>query len=56
MFDFKAIFTHEEILLRFKRLFGRDMTPQEMGSFFFPYELVCDSASHKTFAEKSDPN
>jgi len=56
MFDFKSIFTHEEILLRFKRLFGRDMTPQEMGSFFFPYELVSDSASDKIFARESDPN
>jgi hypothetical protein len=56
MFEYKSIFTHEEILLRFKRLFGRDMTPQEMGSFFFPYELVSDSASEKTFAGESDPN
>jgi hypothetical protein len=31
--------THEEVLLRFKKVFGRDMTPEERHSFFLPVEL-----------------
>jgi hypothetical protein len=36
MLEFEETLTPEEILLRFKKLFGRDMTSQEMGCFFFP--------------------
>ena len=42
--------TPEEILLRFKKLFGRDMTSQEMGCFFFRCELTPDSAPDKKSA------
>ena len=50
MLEFEETLTPEEILLRFKKLFGRDMTSQEMGSFFFfffPCELTPDSAPDK---------
>jgi len=30
----EAMMSHREILLRFKRLFGREMTPKERQSFF----------------------
>ena len=30
----KETMSHEEILQRFKKLFGREMTPQERRSFF----------------------
>ena len=36
MLEFQETLTHEEILLRFKRLFGRDMTPEEKHIFFLP--------------------
>ena len=28
--------THEEILLRFKKIMGREMTPEERHKFFLP--------------------
>jgi len=34
MFDPENTLTHEQILLRFKKLFNRDMTPDEMRLFF----------------------
>jgi hypothetical protein len=30
--------THEEIMLRFKKVLGRDMTPEERHRFFLPPE------------------
>ena len=50
MLEFEETLTPEEILLRFKKLFGRDMTSQEMGCFFFPCELTPDSAPDKKLA------
>ena len=34
MFDPEDTLTHEQILFRFKKLFNRDMTPDEMRLFF----------------------
>ena len=39
MFIPEESLTHEEILLRFKKVFGRDMTAEERHSFFLPPEL-----------------
>ena len=36
MFDLYQSLTHAEILLRFKKVFGRDMTPDERDRFFLP--------------------
>jgi hypothetical protein len=38
MFDPEESLTHEEILLRFKKLFNRDMTAAEKLGFFLPSE------------------
>ena len=50
MLEFEETLTPEEILLRFKKLFGRDMTSQEMGCFCFPCEWRPDSAPDKKLA------
>ena len=50
MLEFEETLTPEEILLRFKKLFGRDMTSQEMGCFLFPCQLTPDSAPDKKLA------
>jgi hypothetical protein len=34
----EATMSHPEILTRFKKLFGREMTPKERQSFFLPYD------------------
>lgn len=34
----KAMMSHEEIVQRFKRVFGREMTPSEREVFFLPDE------------------
>jgi hypothetical protein len=31
-----ATMTHEEVVRRFKKVFGREMTPSERNSFFLP--------------------
>jgi hypothetical protein len=36
MVDPEETLTHEEILLRFKKVLGRDMTPEERHAFFLP--------------------
>jgi len=36
MFDPEESLTHEEILLRFKKVLGREMTPEEKHHFFVP--------------------
>ena len=33
-----ATMSHNEILLRFKKLFGREMTPKERQAFFLPHD------------------
>lgn len=38
MFNPEDSLTHEEVLLRFKKLFNRDMTPDEKSAFFLPSE------------------
>jgi hypothetical protein len=35
-FDHEESMTHEEILFRFKKVTGRDMTPDEKHRFFLP--------------------
>ena len=35
-FDHEEPMTAEEILLRFKKVMGRDMTPEEKHKFFLP--------------------
>jgi hypothetical protein len=35
-FDHEEPMTPEEILLRFKKVMGRDMTPEEKHKFFLP--------------------
>lgn len=35
-FDNEESLTPEEILLRFKKIMGRDMTPEETHKFFMP--------------------
>jgi len=39
MFDPEESLTHEEILLRFEKVIGRDMTPEEKHHFFLPPEF-----------------
>jgi hypothetical protein len=36
MFDPEETLTHEEVMLRFKKVFGRSMTPEERHAFFLP--------------------
>jgi hypothetical protein len=36
VFDHEEPMTPEEILLRFKKIMGRDMTPEEKHKFFLP--------------------
>ena len=33
-----AMMSHHEIMARFKKLFGREMTSKERQSFFLPYD------------------
>jgi hypothetical protein len=46
--DSDAKLTHEEILSRFKRLFNREMTPEEKKAFFL------DQVSSSTEKETTD--
>jgi hypothetical protein len=34
----EATMSHREIMVRFKKLFGREMTPKERQTFFMPYD------------------
>jgi hypothetical protein len=47
MFDLEENLSHEEILLRFKEVFGRDMTPGERPFFLLPTSSP-DKPSYKT--------
>jgi hypothetical protein len=47
-FDNEEPLTHEEILLRFKKIMGRDMTPEEKHKFFLPTEISIEPDSEKT--------
>jgi hypothetical protein len=38
-FDHEESLTPEEILLRFRKITGRDMTPEEKDCFFLPHHL-----------------
>jgi hypothetical protein len=37
-FDHEESLTHKEIQLRFKKIIGRDMTPEEKKMFFLPLD------------------
>jgi hypothetical protein len=39
-FDHEESLTTEEILLRFRKVIGRDMTPEEKDRFFLPRPLT----------------
>jgi hypothetical protein len=39
MFDQEESLTHEEILIRFKKVLGREMTPEEKHHFFVPSDF-----------------
>ena len=36
--DVKQMMTHEDVLKRFKKVFGREMTPSERSDFFLSPE------------------
>ena len=40
VFDHEEPLTPEEILLRFRKIMGRDMTPKEKHDFFLPLETI----------------
>jgi hypothetical protein len=48
MVDPEETMTHEEIILRFKKVLGRDMTPEERRAFFLPPENPPESHSEKS--------
>jgi hypothetical protein len=52
MFDPEESLTHEEILLRFKKVLGRDMTTEEKHHFFLPPEFPLPPPPRPT--KKSD--
>jgi hypothetical protein len=41
-FDNEDTLTHDEIQHRFKKIMGREMTPEEKHSFFLPPEIPAD--------------
>ena len=43
MFDPEETLTHEEVLLRFKKVLGREMTPEERSMFFLPPEAPSEA-------------
>ena len=47
-FDNEEPLSPEEILLRFKKIMGRDMTPDEKHKFFLPAEIRTEPDSEKT--------
>ena len=47
MFDPEETLTHEEVLLRFKKVVGRDMTPEERHAFFLPPEAPSEADGEK---------
>jgi len=54
VFDHEESLTPEEILLRFKRIMGRDMTTEEKHRFFLPPESpeVVGERNEKTGGKK----
>jgi hypothetical protein len=46
--DPDAALTHQEILSRFKRVFNRDMTPEEKRSFFLPESRAYPASEGQT--------
>ena len=47
MFDPEETLTHEEVVLRFRKVLGRDMTPEERHSFFLPPETQNEPKAEK---------
>jgi hypothetical protein len=46
-FDNEESLTPEEVLLRFKKILGRDMTPAEKDAFFLPREFPVEPNPEK---------
>jgi hypothetical protein len=40
--------SHEEIVRRFRKLFGRDMTPIERQAFFVDYESLAQNSDNNS--------
>ena len=55
MFDAKERLTHEEILVRFKKIFKREMTPQEKLAFFLSFDTDEDSDFQSGINRAPDP-
>jgi len=47
-FDYEDSLTHEEIQRRFKKIIGREMTPEEKCNFFLPPETTTEPDLEKT--------
>jgi ribosomal protein S21 len=47
-FDNEESLTHEEVLRRFKKVMGREMTPEEKHKFFLPEppDVVAERTKH----------
>jgi len=54
VFDPEDTLTLEEIVSRFKRLFNRDMTPQEKRGFFLPESFAEPAVKGGSKAAKGD--
>jgi hypothetical protein len=47
-FDNEESMTHEEILLRFKKIIGREMTSEEKHRFFLPPDTPTEPSPENT--------
>jgi hypothetical protein len=47
MVDPEETLTHEEVMRRFRKVLGRDMTPEERHAFFLPPEPPADPSPEK---------
>jgi hypothetical protein len=47
-FDNEESTTHEEILLRFKKIIGREMTSEEKHRFFLPPDTTAEPSPENT--------
>jgi hypothetical protein len=46
-FDHEESLTHAEVQLRFKKIIGREMTPEEMKEFLLPPEVQTNPSPDK---------
>lgn len=47
-FDDEDSLTHDEIQRRFKKIIGREMTPEEKRNFFLPIETTTEPKPEKS--------